>query len=168
MTSRLQRLKPAQLIWVVGIANLASAFAVLMLAALSWHLSDGQHLPAQIRIPVFFIFGLSYAASLIAESAVRRGIRFHIWPDSLLAPPRRFLSHPARTVITNLLMVGTLILFIVLPLRNAPLCTLLLMLPLSFSRINFSLDPPPVDPLSTIPRLDLYPTKPLHSDRWGN
>jgi len=168
MTSRLQRWKPAQLLWIVGIANLASAVAVLVLAALSWHLPEDQRLPLQVKIPAFLAFGLSFAASLLAENAVQRGIRSRVWPDSLLVAPRRFLSHPALAVITTLMMAGTLFLFIVFPLRNAPLGTLFLVLPLSFSRINFSLDPPSADPLSTIPRLDLYPTKPLHCDQWGN
>jgi hypothetical protein len=167
MTSRLQRWKPAQLLWIVGIANLASTVAVLVLAALSWHLPEDQRLPLQVKIPAFLAFVLSFAASLVAESALQRGIRSRVWPDSLLAAPRRLLSHPARTVITTLMMAGTLILFIILPLRSTPLGTLFMMLPLNLSRIRYSLDPPSADPLSTIPRLDLYPAKPLHSDQWG-
>lgn len=65
------------------------------------------------------------------------------------------------------MMAGTLILFIILPL-GGPLGTLLLALPLSLSRIRFSLDPPSADPLSAIRRSALYPAKPLHSDKWGN
>jgi ABC-type branched-subunit amino acid transport system permease subunit len=167
MRSRLQRWKPAQLLWVIGIANLASALAVLVVVALSLHLTEGQRLPLQVKIPAFLAIGVSYTASLIAESAVQRGIRYHLWPDSLLAPPRKLLSHPAVAVITAIMMTGTLILIIILPLRNTPLGTLFLILPLSFSRVNYSLNPPSADPLSTITPSALYPSKPLHSNQWG-
>jgi len=168
MTSRLQRLKPAQLLWIVGIANLASGLAVLLVVALSWHLPEDQRLPLQVKIPAFLAIGLSLVGSVTAENVLQRGIRSRVWPDSLLAAPRGLLSHPARAVITTLMMAGTLILFIILPLRSTPLGTLFMMLPLNLSRIRYSLDPPSADPLSTIPRSALYPASPLHSDQWGN
>jgi len=165
--SRLQRWKPAQLLWIVGIANLASSGAVLMAVALSLHLQEDQRLPLRVKIPIFLAIALSYAASLIAESAMRRGLRYHVWPDSLLTAPRKLLSHPVRLAITAVLMAASLILFIILPLRNSTLGILFLALPLSFSRMDFSLNPPSTDPLSAIPRSGLYPAKSLHSNQWG-
>jgi len=120
-----------------------------------------------VKIPAFLAIGLSLVGSVTAENVLQRGIRFHVWPDSLLVAPRRLLSHPALVVITTLLMAGTLLLFVILPF-SGPLGTLLLALPLSLSRARFSLDPPSADPLSTIPRSALYPASPLHSDQWGN
>jgi len=115
--------------------------------ALSLHLQEDQRLPLRVKIPVFLAIAFSYAASLIAESAMQRGIRYHVWPDSLLADPRKLLSHPVRVVVTTLMMLGTLILLVILLLRNATLGILFLALPLSFTRINFSLNPPSTDPL---------------------
>ena len=168
MMSRLQSWKPAQLLWIAGIANIASTLPVIILAALLWHLPKDQHLPLQVKIPACLAILSALAVSLHAESALKRGIRSDAWPESLLSGPRKFLASRTFSVIATVTALSFLIPFIALPVGGGFLAPLFLMLPQSFGRMKFSLSPPSTEPIFLISLgSSLHAAKPIHSEHWG-
>lgn len=156
-----------QLLWIIGIANAVSMLAVVALSVLAWRLPEDQSLPWRAKLVSLSTIFLALAVSLLAESALQRGSRSSIWPDSLLATPRKILSHPLLFIVITVMGIASIAAFCVLPLHSASLGTLFLAVPLSLSRINFALNSKSGETFSSLSAGSaLYPAKPLHSDQW--
>ncbi len=104
MSSLLQRRTPAQLLWIVAASNalIAIGFGTLLLPGMRHR---GLH-PALWYPFAAVVLGL--IAALIAEQALQNGIDSGRWPDSLLAVPRKLVTHPMSTVLVGFLSIGAI------------------------------------------------------------
>jgi hypothetical protein len=166
MRSLLRAFQPSQLLWATALSNTAVTLTVVLLAVRSWHLPQGQHLPANIRILGFFAIFFFLAVAFTTESALQRGMRSGLWTEAMLSSPRRLLSSPAVPIFTAVMFVASILYFIVSPLNHAPLGTLFFTFPPSLIRMSqFFKSPDPIRDSSL--QSAFYPAKPLQSDQWG-
>ena len=136
----MSRLKPMQLLWFIGVSNFVAATVVVVLAALSWHLQEDQHLPHWFRVfsttALFFM-----AAALAGECLLWWGIRSGDWTNSALARPRRYVAHPAVLVAFVTMVLLSIVYFIVAPPRHSFLGVLLLNISTNLLRTKTYLTP---------------------------
>jgi hypothetical protein len=168
MRAPLRDLKPMQLLWFIGVSNLTATLAVAVLAVKSWHLSEDQHLPPNVRSFGIATIFISLAAAFVAEWAIQRGLRSNAWTEDALARPRRYLSHPALTILIVVMVVFLSLIFSVSPHINGALYSLFLSLPLSLIRMSTVLKNPEETRTGFPSGSALYPAKPLQSDQWGS
>lgn len=139
MRSRLQHWKPAHLFWVAGLSNLPITATALALAIMAWHLPESERLPRDVSNAGIWIICFFLAVSFLSEWALRWGLRRRIWPESLLAGPRKVAEHPVMAALTITMAIASIVFFVVTPLRHAALAPLVMVFPLGFLRIRHAL-----------------------------
>jgi hypothetical protein len=97
---------PAQLGWIIVVANLlaVSGFAAFFLD--SFHRLNGQRLPIWAGIVSLALLILGFIFEVFAESALKAGIGSGQWPEALIATPGKVFTHPAIPAVSLLLAVG--------------------------------------------------------------
>jgi hypothetical protein len=128
----------------------------------SWqahHVSLFQKLPWIAALLVGFI------ATLLSGTALKDGVASELWPETVLAAPRKVLEHPAILVLIGSLFVTSCATFDFPPGHPIGGSWVFQAVALSLIHARGSLRPP-VN-VSTDPRLLSYPTKPLLSEHWG-
>ncbi|WP_035350373.1 hypothetical protein [Edaphobacter aggregans] len=167
MTSRL---KPMQLLWFIGISNIAVTVAVIAMAVQSWHQPEGQRLSASIKTPCVTVIAVSLAAGFLGEWLLQRGVRSGAWSSAFLDLPRRLLAHPVVKTLSVAIGIFAILYFFAHPVRWLSFYALFMCLPLSLSRISMTLRPKETTEFSSseLSGSDLHPAKPIQSDHWGN
>jgi hypothetical protein len=102
----LQSRTPAQLLWIVAVANvlMISSFAIPLIQ--SWRLPEEHSLSLAAKLTFLTIYGTWLIGGLLAGSVLRKGITRNQWPEALLATPRKLLEHPAISALCWALIVA--------------------------------------------------------------
>ena len=130
---------------------------------MSWQLPEGLRLSWTAKLPWLAVLMLGVIASMFAETALQRGVAHELWPEALLATPRKLLQHPAVSVVGWSLIAASFAAIAFSHGHHVSGAWFFLIPQLSIARVRLSLrERPKTDDSSLI-----YPAKPLQSENWG-
>jgi hypothetical protein len=158
MGSLLERRTPVQLLWIIGAL---SALVSLGFGMLTSHPS--KKLPLILLGWAFAAIVVGMIGSLFAEQSLRDGVTSEQWSDSLLARPRKFITHLAAYILECLLFIGFVVYVVSSNFHNFGGGWMFLWPMLTIIRVQACLRPKkPTNLLRPI-----EPPKPLQSENWG-
>jgi hypothetical protein len=164
MRPLLQYRTPAQLLWMIGAANVLVSMSFGLLGGVSRHYPH-RFLPLPLALFSFGAVAFGLIGTLIAESNLRNGIRSERWPDALLDAPRKVVSYPAFFILPYLLIIASFVVIIFSRGGNFSGTWMFLYPALSLTRVISALRPLQTN-ADHHNRMD--PPKPLQSDHWGS
>jgi hypothetical protein len=163
MSSLLERRTPAQLLWIIAVANALIVSGIAAILVMSWQLPEGLRLPWTAKLPWLALLILGFIAGILAEVALQRGAAHEQWPEALLATPRKLLEHPAVSVVGWSLIAASFAAIAFSHGHHVSGAWFFLIPQLSIARVRLSLrERPKTDDFSLI-----YPAKPLQSENLG-
>ena len=115
MKSRLRRCSPVWLVWTIAGSNLGMMLGFTWLSALSWHLSGQQRLAFGTKLPWLVTILVGTVGTLLAEFALGFGMKRQLWPETSLAPLRKFAKRRIISVATWSLIAATLLAMVLTP-----------------------------------------------------
>jgi hypothetical protein len=165
MRRLLRNRTPAQLGWIIAVANLliASSYAAFLVEA--YHHPNSRRLLIWTAI---FPFSLLIFGSIFewrAESALRDGIASEQWTEALITPTRKTFTHPALAVASLLLIVVALAVVVFSGSRHSAALWIVLLPSLSLARVRAMFNPP-YKKSGSSGLVD--PPKTLQSEHWGD
>jgi hypothetical protein len=163
MSSLLERRTPAQLLWIIAVANALIVSGIAGILVMSWQLPEGLRLPWTAKLPWLALLSPGFIAGILAEVALQRGVAHKQWPEALLATPRKLLEHPAVSVLGWSLIVASFAAIVFSRGHHVSGAWSFLIPQLSIARVQFSLRSPANADDSSL----IYPAKPLQSENWG-
>ncbi len=162
----LQTRTPAQLLWLAIALNILVSAGFLGLGLLHRH--NGPQLTFNLLLgSTFAIIVIGTLASLFIEQEMKNGIAAERWPDYTIERLRKFLAHPAFTVLRLVLFVAAILCIVVTFPRNSIWFWAIFWPELSISRIRGLAHPERPGTSNRLFSPD-EPPKPLHSDHWGD
>jgi hypothetical protein len=156
---------PAQLLWMIGAANLLFILSFVVLDVVSRHYLHGQHRPLSTMLFSFGALVLGVSGTLTAESSLGNGINSERWPDALLDVPGKVVAHPAFLVLPYLLIIASFVDIIYSSSGNFSGAWVFLYSAMSLTRVINALRPRQT---SSDNRSRMDPPKPLQSEHWEN
>lgn len=156
---------PAQLLWMIGAANLLFIVSFVVLDVVSRHYLHGQHRPLSTMLFSFGALVLGVSGTLTAESSLGNGINSERWPDALLDVPGKVVAHPAFLVLPYLLIIASFVDIIYSSSGNFSGAWVFLYSAMSLTRVRSALHPTRAN---ADHRSRVDPPKPLQSEHWGN
>jgi len=164
MSRLLHNRTPAQLGWIIAVANLlvASSFAAFFVD--SYRQPTHHRLSASLACTSFALLILGLVLGLFAEAALKDGIASEQWPEALLVTTRKVFTHPALSATALLLIVPAIALPVFSSGRHYAGAWIFLLPLLSLSRMRAMFNQPRKD-AGGIGSID--PPKPLQSKNWG-
>ncbi len=165
MRPLLQYRTPAQLLWMIGAANVLVSMSFALLGVVSRHYPHRQHRPLPTVLFSFGALVLGLIGTLIAESKLRNGIRSERWSDAVLDAPRKVVAHPAFFILPYLLIIASFVDIIFSRSGNLSGAWMFLYPAMSLTRVTSALRPRQTD---ADPRNRMDSSKPLRSEHWGS
>jgi hypothetical protein len=163
MSRLLHNRTPAQLGWIIAVANLlvSSCFAAFFVD--SFHRPNSPRLPIWAAIVPVALIIFGSILDWFAETALKDGIASEQWPEALIAPARKIFAPPALPAASLLLIVGIAVVFLLGNRHYAGVWIFLFPI-LSLSRVRGIFNPPRKNAGGVGP---VDPPKPLQSEHWG-
>jgi hypothetical protein len=164
MNRLLRNRTPAQLGWIIAVANLlvASSFAAFFVD--SYRHPTGHRLSALAACTSFALLILGLAVELFAETALKDGIVSEQWPEALVTTTRKIFTHPALSAASLLLIVAGIAVVVFSGRHFVGVVWIFLLPSMSLTRIRGFFSQPRKD-AGGLGSID--PPKPLQSEQWG-
>ena len=105
MSRLLRDRTPAQLGWIIAVANLLAVSGFVTFFVDSFHRTNSQRLPIWAAILSLALLILGFVFEVFAESALKAGIGSRQWPEALIATTGKVFTHRAIPVVSLLLAV---------------------------------------------------------------